>query len=233
MAAVGENDSSLVIQCLALCQSLERQGKVFKLSLTIGNAFSFSMESRGETTPVPITRKKRASPSTVKRNARRRSEFLAKKRMEVAASEEAQADVESTQQLPQKAPFPCDQCGLGFRTGNSLKIHVVKAHKVVCKSPEKIREQSSTSDFNTLVASPIRDISRVHSCHNCDTDMSPNHQCPSDQDLIVNHCEHDAEEKVGEPVKSKAVLSAEQRALFGQVFSMYSNLKLNYDTKVT
>ena len=120
-----------------------------------------------------------------------------------------------------------------FKTGNGLKIHVGKSHKVVSKSPEKIREQSSTSDFNTLVASPIRDISRVHSCHNCDTDMSPTHQCPSGRDSIVNHCEHDAVEKVEEPVKSKAVLSAEQRALFGQVFSMYSNLKLNYDTKVT
>ena len=233
MAAVGENDSSLAIQCLALCQSLERQGKVFKLSLTIGNAFSFSMESRGGTTPVPINRKKRASPSTVKRNARRRSEFLARKRMEVAASKETQADVEYTQQMPQRAPFPCDQCDSGFKTGNGLKIHVGKSHKVVSKSPEKIREQSSTSDFNTLVASPIRDISRVHSCHNCDTDISPTHQCPSGQDSIVNHCEHDAEEKVEEPVKSKAVLSAEQRALFGQVFSMYFNLKLNYDTKVT
>ena len=126
MAAVGENDSSLAIQCLALCQSLERQGKVFKLSLTIGNAFSFSMESGGGTTPVPITRKKRASPSTVKRNARRRSEFLARKRMEVAASKETQADVESTQQLLQRAPFPCDQCDLGFKTGNGLNIYVGK-----------------------------------------------------------------------------------------------------------
>ena len=61
--------------------------------------------------------------STVKRIAMRRSEFLAKKRMEVAASEEAQADVESTQQLPQKAPFPCDQCGLGFRNGNVMENH--------------------------------------------------------------------------------------------------------------
>ena len=51
----------------------------------------------------------------------------------------------------------------------------------------------------------------------------------------MNHCEHDAEKEVEEHVKStgKADLSAEQRALFGQVFSMYSNLKLNYDTKVT
>ena len=161
MAAVGENDSSLAIQCLALCQSLERQGKVFKLSLTIGNAFSFSMESRGGTTPVPINRKKRASPSTVKRNARRRSEFLARKRMEVAASKETQADVEYTQQMPQRAPFPCDQCDLGFKTGNGLKIHVGKSHKVVSKSPEKIREQSSTSDLPILVAFAIRDVSRV------------------------------------------------------------------------
>ena len=130
----------------------------------------------------------------------------------MAVSEEAQADVESTQQLPQRAPFPCDQCGLGFRTGNSLKIHVGKSHKVVPKSPEKIREQSSTSDLPILVASPIRDVSRVHTCHNCDKDMSPTHQCPNGQDLIVNHYEHDAEEKVEEPVKSKAVSSAEERA---------------------
>ena len=90
MAAVGEHDSSLANQCLALCQALERQGRDFKLSLNIGNTFSFSMESRGGAMPVPspFSSKKRSSPSTVKRNARRRKEFLDKKKMPVTASKE-------------------------------------------------------------------------------------------------------------------------------------------------
>ena len=34
-----------------------------------------------------------------------------------------------------------------------------------------------------LLASPIRDHSRVESCHNCDVEMSPTHLCKDDQDL--------------------------------------------------
>ena len=46
MTAVGESDSSLAIKCLDLCQTLASQGKDFKFSLSIGSAFSLSLNSR-------------------------------------------------------------------------------------------------------------------------------------------------------------------------------------------
>ena len=46
MTDVGEADSSLATQCLALCQSLTSQGMAFNFSLAIGSTFSFSVDTR-------------------------------------------------------------------------------------------------------------------------------------------------------------------------------------------
>ena len=97
MAAVSENDSSLADKCLAFCQAMNSQGKAFKFSLSISNTFSFSLDSRGGAEPVPNSGRKRASPSTLKRNARRRSEFLSKKNATAPVSEENQVDLETSQ----------------------------------------------------------------------------------------------------------------------------------------
>ena len=71
-------DSSLASQCLAFCQALASQGKDFSFSLTINSTFSFSLDTR-ESNVKSIPAKKRSSPSTQRRNARRREEFLQKK----------------------------------------------------------------------------------------------------------------------------------------------------------
>ena len=71
-------DSSLVSQCLAFCQTLANQGKDFSFNLTINSSFSFSLDTR-ESKVNPTLGKKRTSPSTQRRNARRREEFLRKK----------------------------------------------------------------------------------------------------------------------------------------------------------
>ena len=71
-------DDSLASQCLAFCQTLASQGMDFHFSLTINSTFSFSLDTRktkGNSTLV----KKRSSPSTQRRNARRREEFLKRK----------------------------------------------------------------------------------------------------------------------------------------------------------
>ena len=181
MAAVSENDSSLANKCLALCQALNSQGKAFKFSLTIGNTFSFSLDSGGRTVPLPIpkTGRKRTSPSTKKRNARRRKQFLAKKN--TPASEENQADLETNQQaLVEKQSFKCDQCDTVFKTSNGLKIHIGKSHKAL-NSPEKLRETSSES---MLTVSPSREDRRAEPCPNCGAEMSPTHLCQDDDPAV-------------------------------------------------
>ena len=71
-------DSSLASQCLAFCQALASKGKDFSFSLTIDSTFSFSLDTR-ESNVQSTLAKKRSSPSTQRRNAKRREEFLQKK----------------------------------------------------------------------------------------------------------------------------------------------------------
>ena len=75
-----------------------------------------------------------ASPSTLRRNTRRREEFLLKKSKPQSDVEEREPDVESNQE----DSFPCDQCENAFRKEKGLKIHKGKAHKVLT-TPEKMR----------------------------------------------------------------------------------------------
>ena len=74
----GEDSSSLASKCMAFCQTLASQGQVFNFSLSIGPDFSFSLDTRSKAVKTQGT-KKRSSPSTLRRNARRRAEFNSKK----------------------------------------------------------------------------------------------------------------------------------------------------------
>ena len=76
MAAVVEADSTLVFKCMEFCQALASQGQVFNFSLSVGPTFSFSLDTTRSKAPWT---KKKPSPSTLRRNARRREEFNAKK----------------------------------------------------------------------------------------------------------------------------------------------------------
>ena len=77
MTAVDE--TNLATKCLDLCQTLTSQGLVFKFSLTAGSNFSFTLDTRVMASVNQAKAKKKPSPSTIRRNARRREEFLMKK----------------------------------------------------------------------------------------------------------------------------------------------------------
>jgi len=69
----------LAYKCLEVCQALVAKGEPFKFSLSMGATLTFSLDTRGkEETPTPMARKK-VSPSTMRRNARRKEAFLEKK----------------------------------------------------------------------------------------------------------------------------------------------------------
>ena len=174
MAAVNESDSSLTNKCLDLCHALAGQGKVFKFSLTIGSTFTFSLDSREDKEILP--KRKRKSPSTLRRNAKRREDFLKKK----STSESASATGLESNQKPtmQRQGFQCDDCDFQSKSENGLKIHKGKSHKEV-RSPEKLRKVSIQP---SLLVSPTRNENRVEPCHNCDMDMSPSHLCQDEED---------------------------------------------------
>ena len=85
-SAIGE-ESPLAIKCFDFWKALSSQGMAFSFSLTLGSNFSFSLETR-EVVPHSVIKDKawkKKSPSTIRRNARRREEFLQKKQSPAAA----------------------------------------------------------------------------------------------------------------------------------------------------
>ena len=171
-------DSSLATKCMDFCHTLASHGKDFQFSLTIGTTFTFSLDTREGKKTMPARSKK--SPSVLKRNAKRRQEFMMKKSQSAAAST---TGLDSNQTpVKQLEAFQCDHCESSFKTENGLKIHRGKTHKAT-SSPEKLRKSSTQS---SLLVSPIRDEGRVDPCHSCGMDMSPTHQCQSDHDSTLD-----------------------------------------------
>ena len=112
-----EVSSSLATQCLAFCQTLASQGQAFNFSLTLGTSFSFSLDTRVEA-PVPqVTRKKKTSPSTQRRNDRRRKLFLESKQTGSKSAEE------------NGKLFSCDVCDFSEMSRKDLNVHMIRQHK--------------------------------------------------------------------------------------------------------
>ena len=133
-----EDDLSLASQCLALCQTLAGQGKAFSLSVTVGSTFTFSLDSK-EAASLP-KKKKKSSPSTLRRNAERREKFLKRKvesspRVNVPNPIQRPLVISHTS-LPFSAmeagveSFKCDQCDERFPSNHGLNCHTETAHRV-------------------------------------------------------------------------------------------------------
>ena len=85
-ASASGEESPLANKCFDFCKALASQGMAFSFSLTLGSNFSFSLDTR-EMAPHSVNEDKawkKKSPSTIRRNARRREEFLQKKQSPAA-----------------------------------------------------------------------------------------------------------------------------------------------------
>ena len=146
MTMLCEEDAKLASQCLEICKTLAGKSLPFSFSVNIGPNFSFSVDTRGKEILAP--QKKRKTPSTLRRDARRREELLRKK-LNAPTVEKA---------------FKCDQCDNTFKSENGLKIHVGKSHKNLNSTPatpDCLRQQPGSSV--SLSASPLLDTSREES----------------------------------------------------------------------
>ena len=121
MATAGEADCSLASKCMDFCQALASQGLPFHFSLNMGSDFTFSLDTRGKAKAVPVVKKK-VSPSTKRRNARRREEFLLKKRQRLSTVD---PPVEKAT-VPQ---FSCDQCDYTNVSEKGLRQHIRMKHR--------------------------------------------------------------------------------------------------------
>ena len=134
MAIAGEADCSLASKCMEFCQALASQGLPFHFSLNMGPDFTFSLDTRGKAKAVPVVKKK-VSPSTKRRNARRREEFLLKKRQRLSTVD---APVEKAT-VPQ---FSCDQCDYTNVSEKGLRQHIRMKHR-----REQLENQLQKSSF--------------------------------------------------------------------------------------
>ena len=182
------SEVDLLSKCLEFSQTLRSQGPSFKLSIKLGN-FSFSLDSK-ETTPKEVDKKKKKlSPSQIKRNLKRKEEFLKKKSNPLKeTSEPTTHDRKSEDEVC----FKCNHCDKTFRTEHGLKIHKGKSHET-----EILR---STHEGSPLKESPVKGAPREEPCVCCGDLMSPEHQCeeaytPEAQTISCNYCGKDLETK--------------------------------------
>ena len=163
MAGVEKVDSPLLSKCLDFCQALASQGHAFNFSVAIGPSFTFSLDTRSKAASQAVTKKK-PSPSTLQRNAKRREEFIAKKK-QLKPSPRISSDIK------------CDQCEYVAASEKGLRQHIRMKHK-----KEELRT-SHEGPLNVSI-SPLLDASReepldasreaevtVEQCEGCNAEL--------------------------------------------------------------
>ena len=166
MVSVEKENAALLSQCLEFCQTLSSKSLTFSFALALGNNFSFHVDTTGKGALTSKAKKKKKTPSALRRNARRRTEFL-KKKLDASTSDALQSEHVSLEEAVEKVnvvvekAFKCDQCEYSFKSENGLKIHAGKSHKKVTSltsTPDRLRQQLEGSV--SLSASPLLDASR-------------------------------------------------------------------------
>ena len=119
MTAVVDVDTSLASKCMDFCQALANQGQAFNFSLTITSGFSFSLDTRKKAASPDV--KKKASPSTLRRNAKRKEEYLKHKLNH--------STVNHVEEVGAASSVPsCDQCDFKSVSEKGLRQHKRMKH---------------------------------------------------------------------------------------------------------
>ena len=178
---MGDEDSSLASKCMAFCQALASQGQHFNFSTSTGSGFTFSLDTSRSKAVSNQKAKRKSSPSTLRRNARRREEFLAKKQQECSTRISVKNSVAAKE-------IKCDQCEYVAASEKGLRQHIRMKHKEP-RPAERIR---STFSQPPLVVSPIKEQRRVEvsstreenppSANGTDCTCSNSHCCDCNHD---------------------------------------------------
>ena len=135
MAGKENVDTPLLSKCLEFCQALANQGQVFNFSVAIGPTFTFSLDTRSKAVVNQVVKRKKPSPSTLRRNAKRREQYLAKN---------WQKSVPSTSSDQTAVEPKCDQCDYVAASEKGLRQHQRMKHKPsMVASSENSENQTS------------------------------------------------------------------------------------------
>ena len=123
------SDEDLASKCIGLCHALASQNKSFSFSLTVGSNFSFSLDTRelvsDNQTKKAKKKKSSPSPSTIRRSAKRREQFLKKKQAQARppARNPSPALVPGPRILPSPPPEGrCRVMSLGRRDTSNVSF---------------------------------------------------------------------------------------------------------------
>ena len=178
---------SAVEKCLAFCQALIKSDQKFTLNLSIGNDKIFFSNKE----LASSWKKKKKSPSQLRREENRKRNRQNKAAEEVAdnGADEASAEKVEINSTAEKAEvlaiMSCKECGYKATTEKGLKQHERMKHKKLpqpttslLSTPEATRRQTMPGDLNS---SPLPNIIREETCHNCGEIFTSEHQCDTTQ----------------------------------------------------
>ena len=117
----------MVSKCQEFCQTLVSQQQHFSFSLTVGSSFSFSLDNRKESINLETRKvtslkkqmsRKKLSPSQVRRNLKRKQDFLKwKSEHSERESSNTETDLENHMESAHKVvTFECDNCESIFKS---------------------------------------------------------------------------------------------------------------------
>ena len=174
-------------KCLAFCQALIKTDQKFTLNLSIGKDRFFFSNKELESS----WKKKKKSPSQLRREENRKRNRQNKAAEEVAdnGADEASAEKVEINSTAEKAEvlaiMSCKECGYKATTEKGLKQHERMKHKKLpqpttslLSTPEATRRQTMPGDLNS---SPLPNIIREETCHNCGEIFTSEHQCDTAQ----------------------------------------------------
>ena len=171
---MGDEDSSLASKCMAFCQALASQGQHFNFSISTGSGFTFFLDTSRSKAVSNQKAKRKSSPSTLRRNARRREEFLAKKQQECST----RISVENSAAAKE---IKCDQCEYVAASEKGLRQHIRMKHK---ESQIEVLRSLEESRGPLECSSPMLFITREELCQNCEAPFSTGHCCE------IHSCDH-------------------------------------------
>ena len=123
--------SDLVKMCLEFSQALVQQVQTVKLSINT-ESFSFSLDTREATRKVEETKKKKLSPSQIRRNLRRKEEFLKRKsKPPKVTTESVILESEKNVEVIKVKVHECQMCDKTFESESGLKIHIGKTLSLI------------------------------------------------------------------------------------------------------
>ena len=192
MSTAASGEDSMASKCLAFCQTLVSQGQVFNFSLSIGSDFTFSLDTRSKAFESQVNKKK-LSPSTVRRNDRRRAEY-------------PPSQISNGEAVQTSTVFPCDQCDYLGASEKGLKQHARMKHKkaeATPASPDALRSTEESS--RSLIGSPLPLHNREENCQNCDGPFSPGHQCGDVEEVEDDAGDSEGEESYNEDLEPPVV----------------------------